>query len=202
MNILIEPNIAYLLLASGSLLAILALLSPGSGILEIGALFTLILAGWITSFLPINLWALIVLVVGVVPFLIAVRKSGRLIFLAVSCAALILGSTFLFRNDVWYIPAVNPLLALVVSILSASFMWLATRKVLETANLRPTHDLEVLIGATGQAKTDILEAGSVQVDGELWSAQSDTPIPNGAHVRVTGREGFILKVEPDSNRAQ
>lgn len=195
MEILLNPNIAYLLLVSGLLLAVLALLSPGSGILEVAAFFTILLAGWGVYNLPINYWALGVLILGVFPFILAVRKSGRLIFLLVSILALVFGSTFLFRGEGWQ-PAVNPVVALVASTLTAGFLWIVVRKILETEQIRPTHDLVALIGALGEAKTDIQPEGIVQVDGELWSAHSNSPIQADARVRVVGREGFILEVEP------
>ena len=56
-----------------------------------------------------------------------------------------------------------------------------------------------MVGALGEAKTTISPKGSVQVNGELWSARSQMPIPAGAQVRVTGREGFILEVEVVAN---
>jgi membrane-bound ClpP family serine protease len=33
------------------------------------------------------------------------------------------------------------------------------------------------------------------VAGELWSATSEEAIPEGAHIKVIGREGFSLVVE-------
>src|SRR5512138_1228702 len=98
MEILLEPNVAYLILVGGFLLAILALFAPGSGVLEVAAFFALFIAGYEVYNLPINWWALLILLLGVFPFLIAVRRSGRLVYLAVSLAALALGSVFLFRT--------------------------------------------------------------------------------------------------------
>jgi membrane-bound serine protease (ClpP class) len=123
-----------------------------------------------------------------------VRKSGQTIYLLISIAALVIGSTFLFRGE-GSMPAVNPVLALLVSSMVTVYFWVATRKALEVDRIRPIHDLSALIGAVGEAKTPIHEEGSVQVAGELWSAQSDQPIPEGARIRVLGRDGFILKVE-------
>ena len=195
MDILLDPNVAYLLLAGGLMLAVLAVLSPGTGLLELAALFALILAGYAVTALPINLWALAVLVLGVVPFLLAIRKPGQYALLAAAIVAFVAGSAFLFRGEAWWQPAVNPILALVVSVLSGSYFWVLTQKFLEVESVQPTHDLEALIGSLGEAKTNIYETGSVQVDGELWSAISDHPISTGSQVRVTGREGFVLKVE-------
>lgn len=194
-DILLNPNVAYLLLMAGFLMAVLAVLTPGTGLFEISTLFAWLLAGWSIYNLQINLWALILLVIGVFPFLLAVRKSKQLAYLVVSIATLVIGSAFLFRGEGWR-PAVNPLLALVVSGLTGSFFWIVTRKVLEAEQVQPSHDLRALIGAIGEAKTDIHSEGSVQVAGELWTARSEGLIPEGSEVLVVEREGFILKVEP------
>ena len=58
------------------------------------------------------------------------------------------------------------------------------------------HDLGVLMGATGVAKTKIHAEGTVFVNMEDWSAQSDDPISAGDKVQVVGREGLILQVQP------
>ncbi len=178
-SILLNPNVAYLLLVGGAMLAILAVLSPGTGLLEAAAFILLLLAGYAIYNLPINYWALGLLVVGVIPFLFALRKSGNLIYLGISILALVIGSIFLFQGQGWR-PAVSPPLA---------------RKALEVGSIRPTHDLAALVGTIGEAKTEIFTEGSVQVAGELWAARSQQPIPDGSKVRVTGREGFILEVE-------
>ncbi len=198
MDVLLNPNVAYLIFAGGMMVAILAVISPGTGLLEIAAGFAFLLAGWAVYNLPVNGWALVILAIGVFPFLIAVRRSGRLIYLGISIAALVIGSAYLFRGETWWQPAVHPLLALVVSVLLTGFFWIAVRKYLEAVIARPAHDLRSLIGAIGEAKTDIQDEGSVQVGGELWSARSDRLIIHGERVRVIAREGFLLTVEPVS----
>ena len=196
MEILINPNIAYLLIVVGIVMVIMALFAPGTGILELGAFFVLLLAFWEISQLPINLWALALLVLGVIPFIVAVRKSHKLIYLAIALVAFIIGSIYLFKGDYWWQPGVNPILAIVTSVLASGFLWIAISKVLESENLRPQHDLTQLIGEVGEAKTDIFVEGSVQLESELWSARSAELIPSGSNVRVVKRDGFILEVEP------
>jgi membrane-bound serine protease (ClpP class) len=198
MDILLNPNIVYGLIVLGLMLAILAMITPGTGLLELGALFVLILAGWgvYNNERPINLWALVVLVVGVFPFFLAMRKSREIGYMAIAIVAFELGSVYLFQSDQWWKPAVNPFLALAVVVLTSGYLWLATRKVIEIEKTRPLHDLSVLVGLTGEAKTEIQATGTVQVNGELWSAWSDQPISMGASVLVLQREGFTLKVEP------
>jgi membrane-bound serine protease (ClpP class) len=197
MDFLQNPNITYLLLAGGLVFAMLALAAPGTGVLEILALFVLGLAGWGIAVynLAVNAWALVVLLVGLVLFFLAVRRPKQWYLLVVSILAVVVGSAFLFRGQAWYIPAVDPILSIVVSVLTGGFFWIASRKVIEAASTRPVHDLGNLIGARGEAKTHILKEGSVQVEGELWSAHSDEPIHAGVEIRVLDRDGFILKVE-------
>ena len=161
------------------------------------AFFCLALAGYAVYNLPINLWALVVLVASVIPFVLAIRRTRRELFLGLSILGLVIGSIFLFSGNDWK-PAVNPILALVSSVLYAGFLWFAIRKTLQAAHARPSHDLAALVGQTGEAKTRIHSEGSVQVAGELWSARSEKPIPNGSPIRVVGREGFVLVVEKNT----
>jgi membrane-bound serine protease (ClpP class) len=193
-EIFYNPNVAYLILVAAFSMAMLAVITPGTGLLEIGALFGLFYSAWAVFNLPFNWWALGILLLGTIPFLIAVRRSNKRIYLIIAILALAVGSSFLFTGKDGK-PAVNPLLALAVSSLVGIFFWIATTKALEARSVQPTHDLASLIGALGEAKTDIFTEGTVQVAGELWSAFSETPIQTGAIVRVVEREGFLLKVE-------
>jgi membrane-bound serine protease (ClpP class) len=198
MEFLLDPNIAYLILLAGVFLGLLAVVTPGTGIFEVGTFFCLALAGYAVYNLSINLWALVILILSVIPFVYAIRKPKREIYLALSILGLVVGSVFLFATQNWQ-PAVNPMLALVSSVLYAGFLWLVIQKTLQAAHARPSHDLSALVGQMGEAKTRIHKDGSVQVAGELWSARSETPIPNGTSIRVVAREGFILVVEKHAN---
>lgn len=195
MDFLLDPNIAYLTLAGGLIFAVLAILNPGTGLLELLALFALLAAGWAVYNLPVNAWALLVILVGVGFFIAAVRRARLNILLLPSILALIIGSAFLFRSDIWWQPAVNPVLAATVSILSGGFFWLVARKVLEISQTVPIHSLDNLMGKSGEARSDIHMEGSAQIDGELWSVRSEKPIPTGARIQVVGREGLLLLVK-------
>jgi membrane-bound serine protease (ClpP class) len=203
MDWLQNTNIIYLLLTGGLALGILALAAPGTGVLEVIAIFTLGLAGWLTAVngLPINLWSLGVLLVGVALFVLAVRRPRQIAILILSILALVAGSAYLFAGERWWAPGVNPALAGVVSVLLGGFFWVAARKAIEAEMRRPSHDLSSLIGAKGEARTPIAGDGTVYADGELWTARraqpgNGTPIPSGTTVRILGRDGFILIVEP------
>jgi membrane-bound serine protease (ClpP class) len=194
MEFLLNPNIAYLFLLGGVLLAMLSLASPGTGLFEIGAFFCLVLAGYAIYNLSFNWWALLLLGMSIIPFVYAIQKPKREPFLALSTLLLVIGSIFMFprtENQAF----VNPVVAVIASALVAGFAWIAVRKSLEASSARPTHDLSGLIGQVGEARTRINDEGSVFVAGELWSARSEEPIPAGSSIRVLRREGFILVVE-------
>jgi membrane-bound serine protease (ClpP class) len=193
MDFLLDPNVAYLFLIGGVLLAMLALATPGTGLFEIGAFFSIALAGYAIYNLSFNWWALFLLLLGIVPFVYALQRPKREPFLILSILLLITGSVFMFPRAPGQ--GVNPVVAVLTSILLAGFLWIAARKSVEATSARPSHDLGGLVGQVGEAKTKVYEEGSVQVAGELWSARSDKPIPTGSPVRVVQRDGFILVVE-------
>lgn len=195
MDFLLDPNIAYLILLSGILLGFLAIVTPGTGLLEVGALFCIVLSGYAVYNLSVNWWALLLLLISIGPFLYAVRKPKRELYLGLSILLLVIGSVFLFARD-GFKPAVNPLVALLSSGLVSAFLWIVVRKSVQAASVRPAHDLEGLVGKVGEARTEIDDDGSVFVAGEMWSARSGSnSIPAGSHVRVIRREGFTLVVE-------
>ena len=196
MDFLLDPNVAYLVLLGGLLLAFFAIITPGTGLLEVGALFCIALAGYAVYNLSVNWWALGLLVLSFFPFLYSVRKPKREMFLGLAILLLVLGSVFLFAIDGWK-PAVNPVVAVIASGLTAAFLWFGVQKSVQAATARPAHDLGTLIGQRGEARTSIHEDGSVFVNGEMWSARSNSAIPAGSHVRVVSREGFILVVEKE-----
>ncbi|HET9908060.1 MAG TPA: NfeD family protein [Anaerolineales bacterium] len=194
MDFLLEPNIAYLFLLGGVLMAMLALATPGTGFLEIGAFFCIVLAGYAVYNLSYNWWALLLIVLSIVPFIYAIQKPKRELFLGVSILLLIIGSVFMFPRGAEH-AGVNPAVATVASGLTAGFLWIAIRKSMEAAYARPRHDLDGLVGQVGEARTVVHDEGSVQVGGELWSARSESSIPAGSSIRVVRRDGFIVVVE-------
>jgi membrane-bound serine protease (ClpP class) len=197
MDFLLNPNIAYLLLVAATFLTLVAIAAPGTGIPEISALFCMVLAGYAVYHLSFNVWALVLLLVSVVPFFFSIRGPRRELWLAVSILGFTVGSVFFFPAAKGII-SVNPVLAIVTSALYAAFLWISARKVLQISQIKPVNDISVLIGQHGETRTPVKAEGSVQVAGELWSARSEKPIPVRSLVHVIGRDGFTLIIEKDN----
>jgi membrane-bound serine protease (ClpP class) len=190
------PDLVYLVLVGGLWLAALAMVAPGTGIPEISAIVALSLAGLGMLAIPINPWAVAVLAVGAILFGLSLWRRRDWAWLAGSAVALSLGSAFLFRVEDGG-PAVHPVLAGVVSVLTLGYFWVAIRKALAAARARPTIDPSAVLGQIGEVRTLLDPTGAVYVAGELWTARADRPIPVGTRIRVRERDGLILTVEPD-----
>lgn len=200
MNFLLDPNVSYLILVAGFVMAVLAMFSPGTGLLEAGAVLAIIIAGYSVANLPFNWWALALLVIGVFPFLFALRKSQKLIYLAISTLALVTGSVFMFRLESGE-PAVNPYLAAVVSVLVIGFMWIVAARGIEAMQLKPLNRLGDIEGKTGKTRSDVYLTGTVYIQNEEWSARSNQPIPADTLVKVVRKDGFTVEVEPISDES-
>ena len=194
MEFLLDPNIAYFVLVLAILFVLIALAMPGTGVPEILAVFALLLAGYAVYNLSVNWWALGLLLLSLVPFYFSVRGPRRELWLALSIVGFTAGSIFFFPAKTGLI-SVHPALAAVTSLLFAAALWITARKIVQISQVRPTLELTALIGECGETRTDVKDAGSVQVASELWSARSEKLIPAGRVVRVVGRDGFVLIVE-------
>ncbi|BCY17531.1 hypothetical protein hrd7_13800 [Leptolinea sp. HRD-7] len=198
MNFLLDPNISYLILVGGFILAVLAMFAPGTGLLEIGATMAIVIAGYSVANLPFNWWALVILLVGVFPFLFALRRSRNIVFLVISILAMIAGSIFMFRTNDGRM-AVNPVLAVIVSILVAGFMWIVATRGLDALKMKPYNRTGKLVNQVGKARSDIFHSGTVYIQSEEWSARSSKPISTGTLVKIIKQDGVILEVEPLSD---
>ncbi len=193
---LLDPNVAYVTAMLALLTVVAAILTPGTGILEIGAFFLLVVAGYQVSQMAVNLWALAFVALGFLPLALAFRRKYSRLALGVSLVLFFIGSALLFRDPQGGLIGVHPLVIFFATLLEGGFLWFLAEKSIETFFSPPMQDLSRLVGKIGEARTPIYREGSVYVDGELWSAQSEAPISEGEQVKVVGREGLFLLVEP------
>jgi len=199
MSFLIDPNVCYFFLVCGLVVGILALLTPGSGILELSALFLLFLAGYGIYNLPVNYWALGIVLLGAVTFVVAfwLKKMRHWATLLFSTACLIIGSAFLFKNTGGE-AVIHPAFIIFATIVAEAFIYFVGSKTLAASTAKPIHNLDTLINMTGTAESNILTEGIVYVNGEEWTARSETAIPAGSDVKIVDREGLVLTVVPVS----
>jgi membrane-bound serine protease (ClpP class) len=85
--------------------------------------------------------------------------------------------------------------ALPLGIITAFLMTIALR----ARRNKVTTGIAGMIGEVGTAQSSLTPMGKVWVHGSLWDAVANTPVPQGAPVRVTDMDGLLLKVEADRN---
>lgn len=196
----ILPNVLYILFVLGLWTLALAIVNPGTGILEVLAIVGLGAAALGTAFVPINEWALIPLALGVGFLVVSLLTRRTWLWLLLAAGTASLGSAFLFGTEAGS-PAVDPFLAVLTSALTVGFFWLAVGKALAAQRAKPRIQPLDVVGRAGEARTAIDPTGSAYVAGELWTARSDTPIAVGSRIQVIERNGLILTVVPQDESA-
>lgn len=199
MELLLNPNFVYILIVAAFLMTVFAVLIPGTGIFEIAALLVWVPVLVLAYQIEVHTWALVLLLLGFIPLWFALRRRQVKLYLGITMTAFIIGSAYLFKGDAWWKPGVNPLLAIILSAFAGGLVWLTLDKLIEVMDAPPVHNLEELIGAVGETRTEVHHEGSVYVKGEKWSARSEKRLKPETAVRVVDRDGLVLIVEEIKN---
>jgi len=187
-------NILYLLLVAGLWLVSIAIVSPGTGLYEVLAGLFLLAAGVGLVLVPVNFWAVGLLLAGLTCFIFALVRKRESLWLAAAGVLISAGSVFLFRLEDKII-AVNPVLAILASISTVWFYWFAVRHVIGLQATGSALDPDQLIHQIAEARTELDPMGTIYVNGELWTAESESGrISIGENVEIISRKGLILQV--------
>lgn len=193
-NILSDPNIAYLLLMAGILGLYMEFSHPGVIFPGVAGGIALLLA--LTSFqiLPINYAGLLLILLGIA-LLIGEAFLPSFGVLGIGGAiALGLGSLLLFDTGSSDLAVDRSIIFTAVVTLSA-FILLVGYLVFKSQKKKPTMGLEGLLGEIGEVRVKLDPFGKIFVHGEYWNAEGNEEIAVGAKVRVVGFERMSLKVK-------
>ncbi len=190
---LTNPNVVYLLLIAGLWSAALAFTTPGVGIPEAGAIgfLSLALLGFLG--LPVNLVGLALIILSLGLYVIELKWPSHGVFILTGVITLAVGSFFLFPAN----ESANQLSAglIIGTVLTTAILFfIGLRLALLVRHKPPFQNPDAVVGTVGEAKTDILKEGAVQVGDELWTAEADELITSGSRVQVVRRSGLRLKV--------
>lgn len=188
-----NPNVVYILLIAGVWAVALAITTPGTGIAEAAAVVLIGLALLGLTRLPVNFIGLALILLSLVLYVLEIKATTHGAFLIAGIVTLAGGSLFLFRTDERAVSVSLGLVAATV-LVTAGFFVFALRLALQARNRPPLQNPDAIVGATGEAKTDILKEGAVLVNDELWTAEADELIPAGTTVQVVKRTGLRVKV--------
>ena len=194
---LMDPNIAFLVLAIGGLSLYAEFNHPGAIIPGVVGVIFVLLTLFALNLLPTRYASLWLIALAFVLFALEAKFVSHGILTVGGIAALTIGGLLLVDGPIPEM-RVKLIVSLAVSLpfgLITAFLmsiaWRARRNKIITGS-------QGIIGELGIARTDLAPAGKVFVHGELWNAHASQPLPSGAPIRVTAIHQLDLEVEPAS----
>jgi len=200
-HFIINPNIAYILLTIGILGIIAELYNPGALAPGLTGVISIILFLIASSVLPLNWGGLTLIILAVIMFILEISVTSYGMLTIGGIVIFILGSAMLFREVTPQFPLmpylrVSPWLIAILTGAASAFFLFVVRAVVKAQRLRTVPMESSLVGEEGTAMSNIGQTGTVQVRGELWSAEADEgEIEEGEKIVVTDVEGLKLHVK-------
>lgn len=192
---LMDPNIAFLLLAIGALALYVEFNHPGAVIPGTVGIVFILVAAFALNLLPTRFAALVLILGAFALFAAEAKFASHGVLTIGGIALLTLGGLLLVDSPIPEM-RVHLVTALAVSIpLGLITAFLMTIALKARRNKVVTGE-QGLVGETGVAQTALSPQGKVFVHGELWDAVSTSPLPVGQMIVVRRVDGLILQVEP------
>jgi membrane-bound serine protease (ClpP class) len=192
---LMDPNIAFLLLALGALALYGEFNHPGAVLPGVVGVISIVLALFALNFLPTRFASLALLLVAFALFALEAKFASHGVLAIGGIVCMVIGALFLVDGPIPQM-RVNIVTAIAVSLPIGLIAVFLTTLVLRARRGRVATGSEGMIGEIGIARTPLGPEGKVFVHGELWNAMSSSSIAEGARVKVAGVNGLHVVVEP------
>ena len=193
LNIITDPNVAYVLMMLGTLGLIFELSNPGAILPGVVGGISLILAFFAFQSLPINFAGVLLILFAIVLFIAEVKVVSHGVLAIGGVVAMALGSLMLYDEPEAGFRVSWLVIIPTVAVTAGIFLFALTFGVRALAR-RPQLGAEALVGATGTTVGALTGEGQIKLQGEIWRAVTDRPIPDGTPVRVVGVDGLTLRV--------
>jgi membrane-bound serine protease (ClpP class) len=195
LSYLMDPNMAFILLAIGALALYAEFNHPGAVVPgTVGVVFILI-AAFALNLLPTRFAALGLILAAFALFAAEAKFATHGVLTIGGITLLTLGGLLLVDSPIPEM-RVHLLTALAVSIplglITAFLMGIA----LKARRNKMVSGAQGLIGETGIAQTPLSPGGKIFVHGELWDAVSSADVSAGQSVVVRRVDGLLLQVDP------
>ena len=200
LNILANPNIAFLLLAVGVQALLIELSNPGAWIPGFVGVVCLALFVYSIGVIPVNLLGLVFIVTAFVLFVLDVKAPTHGALTAAGIASFIAGALVMFNSPLRpgqiRVQPVSIPLVVAVALSNGAFFAFIVGKALQAQRIPLAMGMGTLVGKIGEARTDLKPEGTVYVASELWTAEAqDGNISTGQRVQVIGVDGVKLLVK-------
>lgn len=197
LNVLSDPNIAYIFFLLGMYGLMFELYNPGAILPGIVGVIAIILAFYSLHTLPVNYAGVALIVFGIILFIIEIKVVSHGLLAIGGIASMLLGSVMLIhRESTLDMVSLSWTVILAAVGFSALFFLFAIGMGIRAQKLKPFTGAEGIAGEPGEAITDLAPEGSVRVHGEIWQAAARTgSIPRGSHITVVSLHGLKLLVD-------
>lgn len=200
LNVIADPNVAFILLGLGQLALIIELWSPGLVGPGVFGVIMLIAGFFALGPLDTNPAGIALIVLAVVLFAVEIFVAGFGVFGIGGIISLLLGGLILFSDasvdaegvSLWALAVIGAAAAAIV--LGIGLLLAVDRR---KPRWSPPGADTKLVGHEGTAHSAVAETGTVLIDSELWSARSAAAgIPEATPIRVVEMDGLTAVVEP------
>ena len=197
LNIISDPDIAYILLMLGLLGLLFELFNPGIIFPGIIGFISLVLAFYALNTLPVNYAGLALIVFGVVLLLLEIKVVSHGMLAIGGIAALLTGSLMLIKpGSGLELMRISRVLIISTVALTSGFFLFVIGMGIKAQRRKPVTGIKALVGETAYTLDELNPSGRVSVHGEIWNAVSISGMINtGEQVRVTEVKNLVLYVE-------
>ncbi|MDQ3681960.1 MAG: nodulation protein NfeD [Bacteroidota bacterium] len=201
LNILSDPNIAYILMLLGIYGVLFELYNPGAILPGIVGVIALILAFYSMHTLPINYAGLALIVFAIILFILEIKIVSHGILAIGGIISLLLGSIMLIKTgSTLEFVRISRGVIIAATAVTALFFLFVIGFGLKAQRLKVVTGMEGLAGATGESLDTLDPLGRVRVQGEVWNAESVAgKINAGEKIRVREMKNLKLYVEQINN---
>src|SRR5438445_5120930 len=195
LSFIMDPNIAFILLAIGALALYAEFNHPGAVLPGTVGIIFILLAAFALNLLPVRHAALAMILGAFILFALEAKFATHGVLGLGGVVLLTLGALLLVDAPIPEM-RVKLITALAVSIPVGVITVLLMSIALKARHNKIVTGVEGLVGEVGVAQTALSPRGKVFVHGEIWDAVSAAPINAGKSVVVRSVDGLQLQVEP------
>jgi len=194
LEIIADPNIAFLLLSLGSLGIFIEFLHPGAIFPGVFGVISLLTAFFALSVIPFN-WAGVALIMfAFILFGLEMFYTSHGILGLGGAVALVLGGSLLTAGN----PpgfTVSPWAIWPLALVFGAIVIFVLVNVMRIRHLPAAMGMEAIVGRSAVVRSALDPQGFVFMNGELWKAEVDEgTIPPGENVIITQIKGLRLRV--------
>jgi membrane-bound serine protease (ClpP class) len=197
LDIISDPNIAYILFLLGMYGLLFELYNPGSILPGIVGVIALILALYSMHTLPINYAGLALIIFAVILFLLEIKIVSHGLLAIGGVISLFLGSMMLIKsNSSLEMVKISRGVIIGATIVSALFFVFVLGFGIRAQRRKVVTGVEGLVGEIGEVTETLSPVGTIRVQGELWQAEcTGGTINKGEKVIIKKMSGLKLFVE-------